>query len=460
MKNPVLCTAVTLLVLACGGGPADTPDITGVWEGSVSGEGFQLDLIVSFASTDEGISGELDIPQQGAVDMPLADILLSGDSVYFSLPSNLGRADFAGKVKGDTLMGDFMQSGTGGGFILVRTSSGAAEQEAGGEEVTISGEDVELAGTLTLPEGEGPHPCIMLLSGSGLQGRDEYVMGFPVFAELADLIGSCGYAVLRCDDRGFGGSAGGMDSFSDSVLLYDAGLMLDFLGADPGIDADSIGVMGHSEGSNIAFMLAAGRPGEVAFVISMAGPSISGYELIPGQLGPLLSMQGFSEEEILAKVEAQYMVQDAVIERDTATIDSVLRELARQELRKLPEEQLTAIGDIEAHLDRVVPPQLETTLSPWFRNFITSDPAEFISRVDVPVLCLLGELDLQVIPEHNLPPMQEALAGNPDHSIVVIEGANHLFQEAVTGAVTEYSQLEPRFIPAFRDTLCGWLGGR
>ncbi|OPL18793.1 MAG: hypothetical protein AVO35_12995 [Candidatus Aegiribacteria sp. MLS_C] len=446
-----------LLLLACGGGSDEVPDVSGVWEGELAGAGVELRLRASFTVDDDGITGTLDIPQQQARGLPLADFRQAGDSLSFVLPLDQGRAEFRGVVSGDTLRGLFQQNGFSGSFILERTSMEEEAASPGGEEVVITGDDCVLAGTLTLPSADPPHPCLVLLSGSGLQDRDEYVMGFPVFGELARILDASGYAVLRCDDRGTGGSSGDMGSFSDSMLVYDAGLMLDHVLNDPRIDPGRVGLLGHSEGSTTAFALAAERAGDVAFVISIAGPAVPGYELLPSQLRVLLPMQGYTQEETEEKLQAQYIVMDAVLAGDTALVDSVLRAQTEEQLQRLSEEELASLGDLDMYIEQATGASAASAKSLWFRRFLAVDPVQYIREVDVPVLCLYAELDVHVIPETNLGPMEEALADNPDHSIVVFEDANHLFQEALTGEVMEYAVLESAFIEGFADTISAWL---
>ncbi|MCK4806637.1 MAG: alpha/beta hydrolase, partial [Candidatus Aegiribacteria sp.] len=180
-------------------------------------------------------------------------------------------------------------------------------------EVTVTGDDVSLAGTLTIPEGAGLFPGVVLFTGSGLQGRDENVMGFRVFGELADHLTRSGIAVLRCDDRGFGSSVGELDHLTDSVFACDALLMLNYMLAQPEVDPGRIGILGHSEGSTVAFITAYREPEDVAFVVSMAGPSISGYEVLLGQIETLCRQAGLTEEEIARNVEVQRKVMDIIL---------------------------------------------------------------------------------------------------------------------------------------------------
>lgn len=450
-----------LLALACGGGPSAAPGVTGRWKGELSLDGVSLLLEAELSEADSGLRGTLDIPQQQARGIELIRVSRNADSLEFTMPSVMGPARFRGVVRGDTLLGAFEQGDYAGSFRLVRFTEPVSPGLPPGEEVTITGEDCVLAGTLTLPAGPPPHPCVLLLSGSGLQDRDEYVMGFPVFAELEALLVPEGIAVLRCDDRGVGGSRGGMEGYGDSLLLHDAGLMLDHLRGDPRISLDRIGLLGHSEGSTTAFMLAAARPEAVAFVVSMAGPAIDGYHLVLDQVEILSTMQGLSAEAVAGKLEAQTVIMDDVLRGgDLSRSDSVLRAQLDGELQSLDDAERAAVGDPEVYLDQSVAATMVTLRSPWFARFLRVDPAEAIRRVECPVLVLYGGLDIQVSDEANLEAMQLALARSRDHEILLIEGANHLFQEAVTGSLEEYALLEPHFIGEFSDILTAWITAR
>src|SRR5690606_14483155 len=68
--------------------------------------------------------------------------------------------------------------------------------------------NASLAGTLTYPKGGGPFPAVVLVNGSGQQNRDSEVFGHRPFKILADHLSKNGFAVLRYDDRGIGGSKG------------------------------------------------------------------------------------------------------------------------------------------------------------------------------------------------------------------------------------------------------------
>ena len=448
------------MLAACGQTEQVDSDISGAWEGSISISDIVLDINVNIIIDEQGsYDASIDIPVQSAFGLELVNVCVNGDSVGFDLPSNLGVASFTGLVEGDLISGIFSQRGLEGSFKLHRVDEITLEEiPYTVSEVTIAGEGVLLAGTFTIPEGEGPFPGVVLFTGSGLQDRDENVMGFRVFGELADHLTCSGIAVLRCDDRGFGRSVGELDHLTDSVFAYDAMLMLDYMFAQPEIDPDRVGLLGHSEGSTVAFIVADWRPDDVAFVVSMAGPSISGYEILLDQIETLSRQAGLTEEEIAQKVEVQRQIMDIILTGDDHSgLDELFRSETLASLEGLSEEELVVFGDVDAYVENIVAQSIAQVESDWFLNFLLHDPTDEISAISCPVLALYAELDIQVPPEQNLEPMQSALAENPFTRVIVIDDANHLFQAAILGTVEEYAMLEPEFIDGFESTVSGWI---
>lgn len=462
--NRTFVSAALIVILsiltACGETDRVDSDISGTWEGSIAVSGMELEIKVNVISDEQGSLGaSIDIPMQSAFGLELTDVTVSSDSAWFNLPSNLGVASFAGLVDGDLMSGTFIQGEHEGTFELHRLNNTEAESfPYTASDVTITGENVSLAGTLTIPEGDGPFPGVVLFTGSGIQDRDENVMGFSVFGELADHLTRSGIAVLRCDDRGYGQSTGDLDHLTDSVFAMDAMLMLDYMLARPDVDPGKVGMLGHSEGSTVAFMVASYRPDDVAFVVSMAGPSISGYDVLLGQVETLSRQAGLTDEEIAHKVDVQRQIMDIILAGDNhAGLEELFRSETVASLEGLSEQELAPLGDLDAFVENAVEQSVLQVGSDWFYNFLLHDPGHEISRVSCPVLALYGELDTQVPPGLNLEPMQTAIAENPMAEIIVVSGANHLFQAAVNGSVEEYAALEPEFTPGFESTVSDWI---
>ncbi len=445
---------------------ADVSSLVGRWEGKLVVAGQGLQIIVNFAAKDGQISGTIDIPAQGAADIPLHDIRVDAPQVYFEMLEGPRLAVFDGAIMPDgSLSGKFTQSGFEGSFALARPQEQATEPlPYREEEVTFGHDGVNLAGTLTLPEGEGPFPAVILLSGSGQQNRDEeigIVPGYKPFRLLADHLTRNRIAVLRYDDRGVGGSTGDLTNATSADFADDAEAALDYLLSRPEIDPAQVGLLGHSEGGMIAAMLAARDP-RVAFVVAMAGTAVSGYDTLIKQVERLALASGMSAQDAAAEASVQRAVLDLAVAQDWPALEAKISAIITEQVKMLPEERKAAMGDLQALVQQQVAAQLQTFQSPWYQHFLTHDPAEDWAQVTVPVLALFGAKDAQVDAEQNRTALEAALrrAGNDDVTVVVLPTANHLFQDAQTGAFEEYAALAPEFVPGFLDTISQWLAAR
>ena len=334
------------------------------------------------------------------------------------------------------------------------------------EEVAFPGgaDGVELAGTLTLPPGDGPHPTIVLMSGSGAQDRDESLKPLTTlkpFAEIADALTSAGVGVLRYDDRGVGGSTGDYDGSTVSELASDGGAAIDYLATRADIDASRIGVLGHSEGGLYASMLGATDP-RISFIVVMAPGVVDGVELLLGQNEAILRANGESEDEIAQAIEFSAAVLPLVRDDDLEAASEVTRAYLGALWDGQSAEDQAVLGERASFIARTLAVQEAGWQPAWLRTILAYDPRLDWQQVRVPVLGLFGARDVQVVLEQNEPALREALAaaGNEDFETVVFPEANHLFQDAISGAVSEYPSLEPAFTEAFLPTLVDWVTAR
>jgi uncharacterized protein len=332
-------------------------------------------------------------------------------------------------------------------------------------DTTFTSAGATLAGTVTLPRGDGPHPGIVLVSGSGAQDRDGMNPLMPNYRPLrwlADHLTRHGFAVLRFDERGVAASTGDHEAATSADLADDAAAGLRHLTGMDRVDAGRVGLLGHSEGSVIVGRVAAERRDEVAFVIALAGPGLPYAEVVITQVERIAAASGASAEEIAEAVEQQREVVGLAQAADWEALEARLTEILTARIAALPEDQRAQLGDIEA----LVAPQAAATVdafqSPWLSYFFDYDPRDDLRQITVPVLALFGEFDVQVHVDQNRGPFEAALAeaGNDDVTTVVVAGANHLFQETTTGGVDEYLMLEMAFVPGFLDTITDWLGER
>ena len=319
---------------------------------------------------------------------------------------------------------------------------------------------VDLAGTLTLPQGAGPWPAVVLVSGSGQQDRDETLMDHKPFLVLADALSRAGIAVLRYDDRGVGGSGGDPTKATSVDFARDAEAAIEWLKERPDIDPARIGVVGHSEGGLIAALLAARRT-DLAGIVMLAGTGVDGGRILVSQGELVLKSEGLGDADQIrrSRIMQEAMI-DAVRGSDDASDPAALAAQAGTRIRAdLGDETEKADEAAKAQLDAAVADGLRRLTAPWFRFFIGHDPATALAKVSCPVLAIIGEKDVQVDPALNLPAIRQALAagGNTDATVEELPGLNHLFQTCTTGAVSEYDRIEETLAPVAIDAVRDWL---
>jgi pimeloyl-ACP methyl ester carboxylesterase len=273
-------------------------------------------------------------------------------------------------------------------------------------------------------------------------------MGHKPFLVLADWLARRGVATLRYDDRGVGESGGNPIGATSADLAEDALAAVVFLADDERFSA--IGLIGHSEGGLIAPMVAA--QSDVAFAVLLAGPGVPGAEVLARQTEDLMRAEGAALRAVDWRVGwGREVIALSASDMDSADVAAQIRGVLE-----------AAAADVPPGLEHMVS---ETTIEqtvaaftdPWMRYFLAYDPLPALETLAVPVLALIGELDLQVSAELNIPALEAALTGNADATVTELDGLNHLFQTATTGAVSEYGQIEETLAPRALELVSNWI---
>jgi pimeloyl-ACP methyl ester carboxylesterase len=461
--SPAATPSATSAAPAATAGPplAGGPSVLGHWEGSVSAAGQNIVTRVNVVADGNTLKGTADFPQQNALDLPLQNVSQEGNKVHFEVMPAPRTAVFDGELAGSDLMkGTFTQAGFTGDFTLIRKQVAATVAVPYREEdVIFANGDITLAGTLTLPQGAGPFPAVVLISGSGAQNRDEEIFGFKIFRVIADALTRKGIAVLRYDDRGVGGSSAGAESDTSETFAGDVSAAVQYLKGRSEINPKQIGLLGHSEGGIIAPMVAVKSP-DVAFIILMSGPGLPGAQIIEEQARLINAASGMPAADVQAAADLEKRVIDvALAGQGWDAVRPDLLAAVKKGAEAMPEEQRKALGDLDVWAAKTVDAQIAGLQSPWMQFFLKHDPAQVLEQVKVPVLALFGGKDLQVPADQNKAAVEAALAkgGNKDVTVKVFPDANHLYQAAVTGSPTEYSTLPPEFVPGFTDAIGDWI---
>lgn len=298
------------------------------------------------------------------------------------------------------------------------------------EEVSFSNGDAVLKGTLTLPETYSREtPVLIMITGSGLQNRDEEIFDHKPFAVIADVLARNGVASLRYDDRGYGESTGDVVNCTTEDLKNDAMSGIDLLRQR----FNKVGVLGHSEGGTIAFML--GAENKVDFIVSLAGMVISGKETLLDQNRYSLSQAGYPQP-----------VVDEYCEILTLAFDGNETVAKKLDSSNLPIE-----------LKQNLQPTLWQLKTPYLQYFLTLDIRDKLGNVVCPVLALNGTKDTQVFYTGNLDALNKMLPSGALNKIVAIDGLNHLFQHCKTGSVNEYATIEETISPEVLELIPQWI---
>lgn len=408
MKNKALSVLFALLLSIT----AFAQNFTGSWTGIISAGGSSLHIVFNISQDAEGNTVcTMDSPDQSVKGIPAQIVFESSDSISIRI-SNLG-IEYNGKFNGDMICGVYSQLGLeldldlkNEKIVYNRPQNPLPPYPYTTEEIEFVNDEANatLSGTITYPVGyiQGKKvPVVVMVTGSGPQNRDSEIYEHKPFLIIADYLARNGYATLRYDDRCVGKSTGRFQAETTKEVAKDAALAVKYLRDTKKFS--KIGVLGHSEGGNVAFMLGADKL--IDFAITMAGVGVQGDEC--------LYQQGIA----IAKQSGQEY------------------QLTKEQLREY------LIG----------------TMSPWYEFFLDYDPASDISKTTCPVLVMNGEKDLQVIASSNVEAIKGNLPKNKKSQVKIYPGLNHLFQECTTGLPTVYINIEQTISPIVLEDIAAWL---
>ena len=406
---------------------------TGTWSGKLNVQGTKLSLVFHLDDPNP----TMDSPDQGAKGIPIQVTRTETGNLTIKVPS-IG-ATYEGQWTLKQIVGTFKQMGvslpltlTPGEEKLNRPQTPKGPFPYAMEEVSFTNGNAVLKGTLVLPEGcSRKTPVLIMVTGSGLQNRDEEIFEHKPFAVIADALARAGIATLRYDDRGFGESSGDIISCTTEDLKNDALAGINLLRER----FDKVGVIGHSEGGTIALMLAAEKKAD--FIVSLAGMVISGKETLLWQNRVTLAAAGIPEKTVDTYCKALEEAYDAIIGGKPIPSASKF--------------------DLPAALAQNYSAALMQLQTPYMKYFLALDARPLLGGISCPVLALNGTKDTQVEYERNLGALRSGLPANPKNSMEAVDGVNHLFQHCATGAFTEYRDIEETFAPEALEKMVQWL---
>lgn len=415
--------------------------MTGSWRGELTAGQTRLAIVVfNFTEDADGTTRcTIDSPLQGARGIPATVSLCTADSI--SVTCDAVGATFEGRILGESIKGAFRQRGYTFPLELMpeipieerRPQTPRPPFPYNVTDTTFTSPDgAVMSATLTMPAqtGKGKIPVILMVSGSGPQNRDEEVFDHRPFAVIADHLARCGIGSLRYDDRGVGKSTGNFQSATTLTFKEDARSGIAFLRSIASVG--KVGILGHSEGGTIAFML--GAEGSADFIVSLAGMAIGGKETLMKQNSHALDLAGIGGEEKEKALRLIEIVFDAMVAQNR---DGVCMPLD--------------IDSISSDAGLEVNPQIISSMkatqkmrTPWFDAFVAINPAEYLTGIKCPMLALNGDKDTQVEGVSNIAVIRKLV---PQADARLLPGLNHMMQQSTTGEIDEYDNIRETISP-------------
>ncbi len=441
--------------------------IEGSWNGLLDIQGIKLKIIFNISSKEGKLVATLDSPDQGAKDIPVETTVFANNTLEIEMLRP--KISYAGKPNADfsEIEGTFIQNTIKIPLklskkeiekpIAVRPQTPKSPFPYHEEEITFDNkkDSIKLAGTFTFPTTKGTFPVVIMITGSGPQNRDEEILDHKPFAVIANDLTKKGIAVLRFDDRGVGKSTGKFSEATSADFANDIEAAVAFIKTRKEVNVKKIGLIGHSEGGMIAPMVAS-KSKDISFIVLMAGPGTPIDELMVAQNTKALKLSGASESNIKETTDLYKVVYNFIKQNDSGNLKPKLVEFIKSELSKLPKNDASPTEEKINELAE----QLGTSFSgKWFQYFIKYNPSENLLKVKCPVLAMNGSLDFQVPATENLKAIEMALTkgGNKNFKTIELPGLNHLFQEAITGALNEYSKIEQTISPQALTVMSDWI---
>jgi pimeloyl-ACP methyl ester carboxylesterase len=436
-------------------------NVAGKWLGTIKAPDQELRIAFEISETKEGgCTAVVHSIDQGAMNIPITTVTLNGDSLRLELKSAFA---YEGRLQsdGNTIDGNWIQGDSTPLVMkrvdkipeLNRPQTPKKPYPYLEEEVLYENQsaNVRIGGTLTIPKGKGPFPAVLLIAGSGPSDRNEAALGHKPFLVLADHLTRQGIVVLRADKRGVGKTTGTFGSSGMEEFASDALAGVKYLKSRTEVDAKRIGLIGHSEGGGVASLVAA-RTRDVSYLVLLATPGMSAYDILVLQDGTEAKAGGSTDEEVaLIRGFSRRFYSIVLRAKDTSEIERETNAL----YATLTDAEKKALGWPNLHGSL----SLAWALTPGSRENLRFDIRPVLRQVRCPVLALNGGKDSQVPPKENLGGIEKELkaGGNSDYTIQELPGLNHLLQTCGTGATSEYIKIEETMSPLVLQTVSDWI---
>lgn len=458
----IIIYLVCAFLLAINTSGQEAIDISGEWKGALYWGNLPMRVIINITkSNDNTYRAFIDSPDQMSYNIPVDDCSIRNDSIY--IVSSTINGNYRGFLASrDSISGQWFQNGTTEALDLSRGPNAYCVRKGQDpippfpyriENISFFNEkdSIELSGTLTYPLRRN-FPLVILISGSGPHDRNAYTLGHKPFLVIADYLARNDIGVFRYDERGVGESEGEFLSATSEDFAMDVVCALEYLKSRTDLGIGNIGLLGHSEGGIVA-PLVANRTGDIDFIILMAAPGLPGKILLIDQNKRILKAAG-ADDTTISKVARQIETELDLITNVENVAD--LEEVYKSSLKIL--NTFTTEEKLKFRLSETSTRQrINSFLRPWYRFYLDYDPEVALKEINCPVLALNGDKDIQVHSEKNLSIIQQAMKENPGAKVLELNNINHMFQETLSGVMSEYAVIDETISESVLEIIVDWV---
>lgn len=460
-KNILFIIAALLTAFSCSSQTANNPE--GSWMGLLPIDGTDKDIRIVFNIEKQDSIYKVVMHDPDNMSLNNEGTINVNDTIRIKIKN--GYINFTGVLKNTTTIeGIYSQMGYNKNVELIkqtpplmfnRPQTPVWENKYIQEIVYIpnpKAKGVKLNGIFSRPTEGSNFPVAILIAGSGPLDMDETIAEHKIFYVISDYLVKRGIAVLRYDKRGAGNSLGRFATATSEDFTSDAEAIIEYLKTRDDIDKSKIGLIGHSEGGEVSFIIGAMRK-DISYIVSMAGPGISGRELADTQRQDFSAMQSMSDS---VKNINKILVEKTGKIAETIPFDSIMKNMekyALQIINEIPEmknDDMTKFRIINS---------LYNIASPRMQFLLKYDPEENLKKINCPVFAINGEKDIQVNADRNLGRIDSLIKsnGNKDVTVKKYPNLNHMFQHCETGYMDEYAWIEETISPEVLDDISNWI---
>lgn len=306
-------------------------------------------------------------------------------------------------------------------LVLLGTFFAQAQDRIASKVMFKSGEE-SIEGILIRPNMENNTPAVVFQQGSGPHSFDGYEKEAwgPHKFYIEDVLLELGYAIMYCNKRGLGNSSGNWRQNDFYGRAADAYAGVEYLKTLPFIDAQNIGISGHSQGGWIA-QIVASQHADIAFVLCLAGPTVGVQAQVDDNDRSRFICEGYTGDKLDKKIEKRKksLSKSANLGKNSGLIGSAKH---------------------------------------WYLiHDYTND--EELKSLNCPTLFLFGEFDINVDPEININQLNNIF----DHEIPknisykIMPKGNHGFYQVENQCVDWDTAAKNDFDPEFQEAIRQWL---